>query len=221
MSDTGVTDKVEEAVSKAKGRFGGGDDGADIEGRPGVVREALRKFGAGDIDGFLDVMDDKVEWEAPKAGNFPGGGSYKGTDEVREKFIGDAGRTFTEFGFEPTTYLDAEEENTLVVLGHFTGKGAEGGNLDTEGVMLWRFDGDDTVNRVCVITDSAAFPEVVTEKREKEWEEEDRERERKESEESESKGDDETEAKGEDKTEAKGESDDHEKSKDSDDDKDD
>jgi ketosteroid isomerase-like protein len=180
------------------------------------VRDALRKFGSGDIDGFLEVMDDKVEWESPTAGNFPGGGDYAGTDEIRERFIGDVGRTFTEFGFEPETYLDAEEDNTVVALGRFVGKGAEGDNLDTEGVMLWRFDGDTTANRICIITDSAAFPEVVTEKKQKEWEEEDREKER---EESESKSDDETEGKGEDKSEgksedrseAKGESDDDSK----------
>ena len=217
MSDTGVTDKIEGAVSKAKGRFGRGNDGSDVEGRPAVVRETLRKLGAGDIDGFLDAMDDKVEWESPQAGNFPGGGNYAGTDEVRERFIGDAGRTFTEFGFEPETYLDAEEDNTVVALGRFVGKGAEGDNLDTEGVVLWRFDGDDTVNRICIITDSAAFPEVVTEKKQKEWEEEDREKEREE----ESKSDDETEGKGEDKTEAKAdsesESESDEKSKDDDD----
>src|SRR3954452_11823946 len=217
MSDTNVTDKVGEVVSKAKGRFGRGDDGSDLEGRPGIVRDALRKLGAGDIDGFLDVMDDRVEWESPKAGNFPGGGNYTGTDEVRERFIGDAGRTFTEFGFEPESYLDAEEDSTVVALGRFVGKAAQGDNLETEGVLLWRFDGDGSANRICVITDSAAFPEVVTEKKQKEWEEEDREKERKEDEdESEAKGDSEPEGKGEDKSEAKAESDD-EKDKDDDD----
>jgi ketosteroid isomerase-like protein len=220
MSDTGVTDKVEEVVSKAKSRFGRGDDAADLEGRPGVVREALRKFGAGDIDGFLEVMDDKVEWESPNAGNFPGGGDYCGTDEVRERFIGDAGRTFTEFGFVPESYFDSDEENTVVALGRFVGKGVEGDNLDADGVLLCRFDGDTTMNRIVVITDSAAFPEVVTEKKQKEWEEEDRENERKEQEkDTEGKGEDETEGKSEDKSEAKGESDD-EKQKDDDSDDD-
>src|SRR3954470_9087582 len=206
MSDTNVTDKVGEVVSKAKGRFGRGDDGSDLDGRPGIVREALRKLGAGDIDGFLDVMGDRVEWESPKAGNFPGGGNYTGTDAVRERFIGDAGRTFTEFGFEPESYLDAEEDSTVVALGRFVGKAAQGDNLETEGVLLWSFDGDGTANRICVITDSAAFPEVVTEKKQKEWEEEDREKERKE---------DEAEAKGDDDPQAKGGSDD-EKQKDED-----
>src|SRR4051794_21570666 len=195
MSDTNVTDKVGEVVSKAKGRFGRGDDGSDLEGRPGIVREALRKLGAGDIDGFLDTMSDRVEWESPKAGNFPGGGDYTGTDEVRERFIADAGRTFSEFGFEPESYLDAEEDSTVVVLGRFVGKAAEGDNLDTDGVLLWRFDGDGSANRICVITDSAAFPEVVTEKKQKEWEDEDRDKER-EDDEPEAKGDVDPQAKG-------------------------
>jgi ketosteroid isomerase-like protein len=222
MSDTSVSDKVGEVVSKTKSRFGRDDNGsaADVEGRPGVVRDALRKLGDGDIDGFLAAMDDDVAWESPKAGNFPGGGVFSGTGDVKEKFVGDAGRTFTEFGFEPESYLDADEENTVIVIGRFIGKGVEGENLDVDAVQIWEFKGDDTATRVCTITDSAAFPEVITEEKQKEFEEEDRERERKEQEkDTESEGEDETEGKGEDKTEAKGESDD-EKSKDADKDED-
>src|SRR4051812_43274235 len=211
MSDTSVSDKVGEVVSKTKSRFGRGDETADVEGRPGIVRDALRKLGDGDIDGFLAAMDDDVTWEAPGAGNFPGGGEHSGTEAVKECFIGDAGRTYTEFGFEPKNYLDAEEAQAVVVTGRFVGKGVEGDNLDVDAVQIWEFQGDDTAIRVATITDSAAFPAVVTEKKQKEFEEEDREEEREKD--AESEGEDKTEGKGEDKSEAKGESDD-EKSKD-------
>ena len=222
MSDTNVSDKVGAAVSKATGgRFGRGNgSGADVEGRPGIVRDALLKLGDGDIDGFLAVMDDNVAWETPGAGNFPGGGTHSGTDAVKEKFIGDAGRTYTEFGFEPENYLDADDADAVVVIGRFIGKGVEGDNLDVDAVQIWEFQGDDTAIRIATITDSAAFPEVVTEEKQKDFEEEDSERERKEREEkeSESKGEDDTESKGEDKTESKGQDDsDDEKSKDDDD----
>jgi|tagenome__1003787_1003787.scaffolds.fasta_scaffold19981700_1 ketosteroid isomerase-like protein len=221
MSDTSVSDKVGEVVSKTKSRFGRGDETADVEGRPGIVRDALRKLGDGDIDGFLAAMDDDVTWEAPGAGNFPGGGEHSGTEAVKEHFIGDAGRTYTEFGFEPENYLDADDAQAVVVIGRFVGKGVEGDNLDVDAVQVWEFQGDDTAIRVATITDSAAFPEVITEKKQKEFEEEDSERERKEREkDAESEGEDKTEAKGEDKTEAKGESDDDEKSKDEDSDDD-
>src|SRR3954471_17529547 len=184
MSDTSVSDKVGDVVSKAKGRFGRGDDGssADVDGRPGIVRDALRKLGDGDIDGFLAAMDEDVKWETPGAGNFPGGGEHSGTEAVKECFIGDAGRTYTEFGFEPGNYLDADDAQVVVVIGRFIGKGVEGDDLDVDAVQIWEFQGDDTACRVATITDSAAFPEVITETKQKEFEEEDRERERKEGE---------------------------------------
>jgi|GraSoiStandDraft_4_1057263.scaffolds.fasta_scaffold636392_2 ketosteroid isomerase-like protein len=221
MSDTGVTDKVGEVVDKAKGRFGGGNGASDVEGRPRIVREALLKLGDGDIDGFLSVLDDKVSWETPQAGNFPGGGNHEGTEAVKERFFADAGRTFTEFGFEPESYLDAGDEDAVVVLGRFVGKGVEGDNLDTDAVQIWEFQGDDTAIRVCTITDSAAFPEVVTEDKQKEFEEEDKEKEREEREAEAKKDDDKSESKSEDKSEAKGKDDsDDEKSKDDDEDDD-
>src|SRR3954449_5887615 len=201
MSDTSVSDKVGEVVSKTKSRFGRGDETADVEGRPGIVRDALRKLGDGDIDGFLAAMDDDVTWEAPGAGNFPGGGEHSGTEAVKECFIGDAGRTYTEFGFEPGNYLDAEDAQVVVVIGRFIGKGVEGDDLDVDAVQIWEFQSDDTASRIATITDSAAFPEVITEKKQQEFEDEDRERERKEREED-------AESEGDDKTQAKGESDD-------------
>src|SRR3954468_726538 len=216
MSDTGVTDKVGEVVDKAKGRFGGGSDASDVEGRPRIVREALLKLGDGDIDGFVSAMDDDVSWETPKGGNFPGGGNHEGTKAVKERFIADVGRTFTEFGFEPESYLDAGDEQAVVVLGRFVGKGVEGDNLDTDGVQIWEFQGDDTAIRVCMITDSAAFPEVVTEEKQKDFEEEDREKEREEREAESKKDDDEPEGKGEDKSEGKSESGDEKQQKDED-----
>jgi ketosteroid isomerase-like protein len=218
MSDTSVSDKVGEVVSKAKSRFGRGDDGssADVDGRPGIVRDALRKLGDGEIDGFLAAMDEDVTWETPGAGNFPGGGEHSGTEAVKECFIGDAGRTYTEFGFEPGNYLDAEDAQVVVVIGRFIGKGVQGDDLDVDAVQIWEFQSDDTASRIATITDSAAFPEVITEKKQQEFEDEDRERERKEREEdAESEGDDKTQGEGDDKTEAKGESDDdREKAKD-------
>src|SRR3954468_9880415 len=221
MSDTSVSDKVGEVVSKTKSRFGRGDETADVEGRPGIVRDALRKLGDGDIDGFLAAMDDDVTWEAPGAGNFPGGGEHSGTEAVKEHFIGDAGRTYTEFGFEPENYLDADDAQAVVVIGRFVGKGVEGDNLDVDAVQIWEFQGDDTAIRVCTITDSAAFPEVVTEDKQKEFEEEDKEKEREEREAEAKKDDDKSESKSEDKSEAKGKDDsDDEKSKDHDEDDD-
>src|SRR3954463_10331219 len=74
---------------------------AGDEGRIGVVRGALQTFGEGNHDEFLDKLREDFVWEGPAAGRFPGGGEQIGRDAVRTEFIEDAGRTFTEFGFQP------------------------------------------------------------------------------------------------------------------------
>src|SRR4051812_28947878 len=177
MTDSSVKEHVGEALSKGKRRLGmETPSAADAGGRVGIVRGALRAFGEGDHDGFLDVMDDEVAWHAPRSDHFPGGGDHTGRDAVRERFIGDAGRTYTEFGFTPESFLDADEESAVVVIGRFEGKGVEGDQVDAQAVQVWEFKGNSAV-QVRTVTDSAAFPEVVTEDKQREWQEEDRKKE--------------------------------------------
>jgi ketosteroid isomerase-like protein len=187
-------------LTRAKRRVGiENPSAADADGNVGIVRGALRAFGEGEIDGFLEALREDVTWEAP-GGNFPGGSDLEGRDEVRDKFVDHARRTFTQFGFAPESYLDADAENAVVVFGHFTGEGAEGAGLEVPGVQVWMFEGSEA-ELVRIYTDGAAFPEVVTEEKEKEWEEEEQRRreeeKKKEQEESEAKSDDDSEAKSE------------------------
>ena len=197
MAETSVKDRIGEAVSKGKRRVGmEAPSAADADGRVGIVRGALRAYGQGDHDAFLDVMDDEVEWEGPAGKSFPGSGGHRGRDAVRERFIEDAGRTYTEFGFHPDAFLEAESDDAVVVLGRFVGQGVEGDQLDVRGVQIWEFKGN-TVATICTITDSAEFPELVTEDKQRDWQEEDREREREEREKDSDDDKDEPEAKGE------------------------
>ncbi len=115
-------------------------------------------------------------WENPSGDNFPGGGDLSGPDEVRERFIGDVGRTYTSFGFRPESFLETDHEDAVVVIGRFQGEGVEGGSVDTPGIQVWGFKGNE-VTHVRVFADSVAFPEVVTEEKEKEWAEEERKKE--------------------------------------------
>jgi len=205
MAETSVKDRIGEAVSKGKRRVGmEAPSAADADGRVGIVRGALRAYGQGDHDAFLDVMDEEVEWEGPPGKSFPGFGGHRGRDAVRERFIEDAGRTYTEFGFHPDAFLEAEEDDAVVVLGRFVGEGVEGDHLDARGVQIWEFKGN-TVATICTITDSAVFPELVTEDKQREWQEEDREKEREERESDDKNDQDEPEAKGENEPESKGE----------------
>ena len=104
----------------------------------------------------------------------------RGRDCARKEFVENAGRTFTEFGFTPETFVDADDADAVVVIGRFEGEGVEGARLDEPGVQIWEFQGN-AVSRVRVFTDSAGFPDVVTERKEREWREEKREKEEKES----------------------------------------
>src|SRR3954469_18666517 len=185
-----VKEQVGDLVTRAKRRVGAEQpSAADDDGRVGIVRGALQTFGDGDTDGFLDALRHDVVWEAPNGGHFPGGGEQLGRDAVRSEFVENAGRTFTDFGFTPESFVEAEDVDAVIVIGRFEGDGVEGDRVDEPGIQVWEFQGN-AVSRVRVFTDSAGFPAVITERREKEMEEKEREKEEKEKDEA--KKDDET-----------------------------
>src|SRR4051795_3717724 len=180
MANASVKEQVGDLVTRAKRRVGAEQpSAADDDGRVGVVRGALRTFGEGDTDGFLDALKHDVLWEGPEGGHFPGGGEQEGRDAVKTEFIENAGRTFTSFGFKPESFIDADDADAVVVIGQFEGEGVEGARLDEPGVQIWEFEGN-AVSRVRIYTDSAGFPPVITERREQEMEEEEREKKEKE-----------------------------------------
>ena len=176
MAEGGVKERAGEAATRVKRRMGiENPSAADDDGNVGIVRGALRAFGEGDFEQFLDCLKPDVTWEAP-AGNFPGEDSLDGRDEIKEKFIADAGRTYVKFGFMPEKFLDAEDENAVVVFGTFMGESRTGDAVDEPAVQVWQFEGSEA-EHVRIYVDSAAFPEVVTEEKEKEWAEEERKKE--------------------------------------------
>src|SRR3954451_18157698 len=176
----GVKEQVGDLVTRAKRRVGVEQpSAADDDGRVGIVRGALQTFGEGNTDEFLDALRKDVVWEAPNGGHFPGGGEQLGRDAVKTEFIENAGRTFTNFGFVPESFVDAEDVDAVIVIGRFEGDGVEGARLDEPGVQVWEFQGN-AVSRVRIFTDSAGFPAVITERREQEMEEQEREEKEKE-----------------------------------------
>src|SRR4051812_41257161 len=109
MTDS-VKEQVGDLVTRAKRRVGVEQpSAADDDGRVGIVRGALRTFGEGDTDGFLGTLREDVVWEGPAGGHFPGGGEQLGRDAVRSEFVDNAGRTFTEFGFKPESFIEADD----------------------------------------------------------------------------------------------------------------
>jgi ketosteroid isomerase-like protein len=182
-----VKEKAGEVVTKAKRRVGiENPSAADADGNVGTVRGALRAFGEGDFDAFLDAFKEDVAWEAP-GGNFPGGGDLEGCEEIKDKFIADVGRTFTEFGYIPENFVDTDDD-AVIVVGTFKGDGARGDAVETPGVQIWQFGSGTEVELVRIFTDGAAFPELITEEKLREEEQEKkREEEEKKKEEAEAK----------------------------------
>jgi ketosteroid isomerase-like protein len=180
MSDesSGIGQRAKSLVEQAKQSVGAGETplATKVGGRAEAVEEALKAFGQGDIDRFLEAFSDDVTWSGPKGENFPGAGNHDGRDAIREAFVRDVERSFASFGFRPDHFLGAPDEDIVVAVGAFTGEGVKGeGQLDAPAVQVWSFDGDEVV-AVDIYTDSAAFPGVVTEQEEKEREQEQDER---------------------------------------------
>src|SRR3954447_4957737 len=203
MANASVKEQVGELVTRAQRRVGAEQpSAADDDGRVGVVRGALRTFGEGDTDGFLDALRHDVVWEAPNGGHFPGGGEQLGRDAVKSEFIENAGRTFTNFGFVPESFVEAEDVDAVIVIGRFEGDGVEGDRVDEPGIQVWEFQGN-AVSRVRISPDGAGSPAVITERREQEMEQQEREKEEAEKkQEDEAKSDSDDEAKKDDDTEA-------------------
>jgi ketosteroid isomerase-like protein len=205
-----VKDRADEVVTKAKRRIGvENPSAADADGNVGTVRGALRAFGEGEFDQFIDALQEDVAWEAP-GGDFPGGSELEGRDAIKDKFVADIGRTYVQFGFVPENFVDTDDGAVLVV-GRFTGEAAEGDALDAPGVQIWQFGKSSEAELIRIYTDGAAFPELITEQKEKEREEE--EKKRQEEEEKKKKEEAEADAEGEgsdDSDDSDSDSDDHE-----------
>src|SRR5215211_7760295 len=173
---SGFGQRAKGMVEQAKQTVGAGETplATKVGGRAEAMEDALKAFGEGDIDRFLNAFADDVTWSGPKGENFPGAGNHDGRDAVRDAFIGDAKRSFASFGFRPDRFLGAPDADIVVAVGAFIGEGLKGsqGQLDAPAVQVWEFDGDEVV-AVDIYTDSDAFPGVVTEQEEQEREKED------------------------------------------------
>ena len=156
-------------VSKAKQAIGMETPPAsEVEGPVRTVREAWQAFGQGEWEGFTGKLTENVRWVAPKSGNFPGGGELEGREAIRKEFVGDIDRTYASFGFLPESFVEAPDDE-IIVFGRFECEGRSGGNVDEGAVQLWKFDGD-CAEEVRIYTDSAAFPDVLSEEDESELE---------------------------------------------------
>ena len=102
--------------------------------------DALKKgfdgFNQGDSDAVAEIFDDEIKWEGPNTREVPGGGTTEGKDKVLE-MLGGIQEDWDEFQATPDEFIDAGD--TVIVLGHISGKHKESGNdLKTPFVHVWR-----------------------------------------------------------------------------------
>jgi len=83
----------------------------------GLVQQAYNSIKAGNIEAFLELLAEDVQWQLPEMVNVPFAGSWHGREGVRQFFS----KTFElqdVVEFEPDEYI--AQDDRVVVLGRFT-----------------------------------------------------------------------------------------------------
>jgi ketosteroid isomerase-like protein len=114
-----------------------------------VVQDFFTAYGAGDLEGIAEVMDENVMWHIP--GRHPLSGTKKGRDEVLAFFaqLGVAG-----FKAEPI-YFGADETHVVDI--HRGWSNADGKpNVDTTWALLYRIEDGKIVEATNLSADQAA-----------------------------------------------------------------
>jgi len=84
----------------------------------GVVREVYKRFSEGDIDGFLKLCADDIEWVVNGPATLEKCSSFHGIDGVRT-FLSILDRTWSFSSFTPREFIDGGDK--VVVLGEEAG----------------------------------------------------------------------------------------------------
>src|SRR5436190_1853828 len=112
----------------------------------------------GDSDAVAEVFDDEVRWEGPNTQEVPGGGTTEGKEKVLE-MLGGIAEDWEEFQATPDEFIDAGD--TVIVLGHITGKYKDSGNeIKTPFVHVWRMS-DAKGKRVQTLIDTHEVLEAM------------------------------------------------------------
>ena len=123
-----------------------------------ALKKAFDAFNQGDADGVAEAFQDDVKWEGPNTQEVPGGGTVEGKDKVLE-MVGGIQEDWESFQSTPDEFIDAGD--TVIVLGHLTGKHKESGKeLKSPFVHVWRMD-DGKAKRVQALVDTHEVLEAM------------------------------------------------------------
>ena len=99
-----------------------------------LVRSGYDAFARGDIDTVLGLFDAGIKWYTPDTIQF--GGHYEGPAGVGA-FFAKLPENYSELHVEPTAFIDRAD--TVVVMGHHTGRSTAGASFDIPWVHVWTF----------------------------------------------------------------------------------
>jgi ketosteroid isomerase-like protein len=88
----------------------------DVQENTRLVQQAYEKFGAGDVEGFVNSLDSEIEWIVPAMESVPFAGTWRGREGVK-KFLRKLAETQEVVEFTPEQFV--AQGNTVIVLGRF------------------------------------------------------------------------------------------------------
>ena len=100
-----------------------------------AVKERWEDFGRGDLDAAVSTTDANAEIVLPET--LPWGGTYKGPDgfkEMIQKFLSN----FESIDPQPTSFLEADDGETVIVTVEGAGKTKAGKQLSGHSVWLYK-----------------------------------------------------------------------------------
>jgi uncharacterized protein len=106
-----------------------------------ALSQGYDAFARGDIDAAFANFADDIVWRSTGE-SVPGGGTYHGVDEIRNKWLPEFGATYQNFRQSPAETLDCGDH--VVVLG--TSRATVGGQeIKADFCHVWKFSGDKVV----------------------------------------------------------------------------
>jgi ketosteroid isomerase-like protein len=128
-----------------------------MAGKSDALKERYERFSQGDLERALDLWSDDFVWEGSNAEGLPGSGRHEGKQaatQVLQQTVGAWDR------FELSADEFVEQGDTVIVLGHTdVSKGERSARLPF--VHIWRYRGDDEINRLQILTDTLQSARVL------------------------------------------------------------
>jgi uncharacterized protein len=82
-----------------------------------LVQQAYQNIKTGNLQAFLNLLTEDVQWQLPEMANVPFAGQWQGRKQV-EQFFNIVGKVQEMLEFEPEEFI--AQGDKVVVLGHFS-----------------------------------------------------------------------------------------------------